>query len=73
MRWSIKWSLVLQDGNHLVATRWLLVIHSQNDLVAIEWSLVAQSQNNLVAIKSPSEKKTWWPPSSPWQSKIETT
>jgi hypothetical protein len=71
MRWSMKWSLVIQDGNHLVATnrftcgkktqlvatRWSFTVQGRNDLVATKWSLVVQCWNNLVATRSPSGKK----------------
>jgi hypothetical protein len=42
-KWSIKWSLVVQGGNHLMATKCFLVIPlevpNQDHLVATKWSL----------------------------------
>jgi hypothetical protein len=44
MTWSFKWSLIVQDGNRLMATQCflvvLLVVQDLNHLVATKWSLI---------------------------------
>lgn len=49
LRWSIKWSLVFQDENHLVATKCFLVVplvvHHQHHLVATKWYVGGEKKN----------------------------
>ncbi len=54
LKWSMRWSLIVQDGKRLVATRCFFVV-----------PFIIQDQSHLVATKSfntGQQRTTQWPP-----------